>query len=88
MCDETWDVAHHTVAVTRRAGAAVPEKEKTTVSVFLPRAASGKDLVLEGDALDAAILEAARLKEEKKKAAEERKKIKEEQKKLKAARRF
>jgi ATPase subunit of ABC transporter with duplicated ATPase domains len=89
VCDERWDVAHHTVAVTRRPGAApVGEKEKTTVSVFLPRNASGRDLALEGDDLDAAILEAERLKAAKREAAKAKKAEKDQAKLLKAARRF
>jgi len=88
VCDETWDVGNHRVSITRRPGAAQPDKEKTTVSVFLPRNASGKDLALEGDALDAAILEAARLKEEKRLAAKEKKAAKDLEKKLRASRRY
>ena len=88
VCDETWDVGNHRVSITRRPGAAQPDKEKTTVSVFLPRNASGKDLALEGEALDAAILEAARLKEEKRLAAKEKKAAKDLEKKLRASRRF
>ena len=69
------------------ARAAAEGEKSSTVSVFLPRNRSGKDLVLEGAELDAAILEAAQLKEAKKEAARLKKIEKEEAKKLKASRR-
>ena len=91
VCDEVWTVADRRVAVEREGAAAAraaAEGEKSsTVSVFLPRNRSGKDLVLEGAELDAAILEAAQLKEAKKEAARLKKIEKEEAKKLKASRR-
>jgi len=91
VCDEVWTVADRKVAVERKGAAAAraaAENEKSsTVSVFLPRNRSGKDLVLEGAELDAAILEAAQLKEAKKEAARLKKIEKEEARKLKFSRR-
>ena len=86
VCDETWTVANHAVAVSR------PERlaavtERATVSVFLKRDPSQKSLApLEGDDLDAAIKEAEALKAAKKEAAKEKKAAKEEARKLKFAR--
>ena len=91
VCDEVWTVADRKVAVERKgaaaARAAAEEGKSSTVSVFLPRNRSGKDLVLEGADLDAAILEAAQLKEAKKEAARLKKIEKEEAKKIRFSRR-